>query len=450
MFFRIITRRHRHSRKQALRSSVYLKHQMDKHLEDRISQLPDGILSHILSLLEIREARRSSALSHRWRDLWKFTTNLNFDSSKTMWRLIVREKDSKTVERERSKYVALVNQVLKFHLRPSLDKFRVRFCLGSSTSCDIDEWMNFVMSKRVKKLEIDLRPLSFETPYTPSQECCLSFKSPSNLSSIKCLTSLSLMYLNLNGELIEYFISNCPNLEQLLLEGLEQIVNLNISGPSLQLKHLEILECRFLESVEFCAPKLVTFKYFGKPIRFMGSLPLLAELDIMHDDDDDDDAICPLVPFSSYLSQIETLKLTMWLSEDYEEIPRIPELTNLKNLILDVTNLYCSKFPSFTYLVEAAPSLHKLTFKLFSPIRSTAILSSTLAPRPHECLKDVEIFGFCDQKLVMYLLQNAINLEKIICNPYRERGESEEKEKARKCACQLREKLPSGFKLIIL
>ncbi|KAE9450336.1 hypothetical protein C3L33_17783, partial [Rhododendron williamsianum] len=251
--------RHRHSGKQALRSSVYPKHQMDKHLEDRISQLPDGILSHILSLLEIREAGRSSALSHRWRDLWKFTTNLNFDSSKTMWRLIVREKDSKTVERERSKYVALVNQVLKFHLRPSLDEFRLGFA-----------W--------------------------------------------------------------------------LLLEGLEQIVNLNISGPSLQLKHLEILECRFLESVEFCAPKLVTFKYFGKPIRFMGSLPLLAELDIMHDDDDDDDAICPLVPFSSYLSQIETLKLTMWLLEDYEEIPRIPELTNLKNLILDVTNLFAQDF----------------------------------------------------------------------------------------------------------
>ncbi|KAF7152785.1 hypothetical protein RHSIM_Rhsim01G0164600 [Rhododendron simsii] len=37
---------------------------------------------------------------------------------------------------------------------------------------------------------------------------------------------------------------------------------------------------------------------------------------------------------------------------------------------------------------------------------------------PHECLKDVEIFGFVDRKFVMYLLQNAINLEKITVDLY--------------------------------
>ncbi|KAG5542380.1 hypothetical protein RHGRI_022047 [Rhododendron griersonianum] len=288
-----------------------------------------------------------------------------------------------------------------------------------------------------------------------SQECYLSFKSPSNLSSINCLKILSLRRVNVNGELIEYVLSNCPNLEKLRLFCLDQIVNLNVSSPSLQLKHLEIFRCKSLESLEFCAPKPVTFKYFGhSKIRLsMGSLPLLSELDIgaAHDHQ----ATYALVPFSSYLPQIETLNLSIWLPEDYEQIPRVPELTKLKHLILDVNSHFLSGFPSFTSLVEAAPSLHKFTFKLISHVRSMAMLSRMLAPHPHECLKDVEIFGFVDRKLVTYLLQNAINLEKItidIYHPCDDRLEkhAKRKERERKRARQLQEELPSGFKIFVL
>ncbi|KAG5542182.1 hypothetical protein RHGRI_021896 [Rhododendron griersonianum] len=62
---------------------------------------------------------------------------------------------------------------------------------------------------------------------------------------------------------------------------------------------------------EFCAPKLVTFKYFGhSKIRLsMGSLPLLSELDV--DASQDHQATYALVPFSSYLPQIETSKLAL-------------------------------------------------------------------------------------------------------------------------------------------
>ncbi|KAH7842606.1 hypothetical protein Vadar_007253 [Vaccinium darrowii] len=250
---------------------------------------------------------------------------------------------------------------------------------------------------------------------------------------------------------MEYFLSNCPNLEQLRMFWLDQIVNLNVSGPSLQLKHLEIFQCKSLESLEFCAPKLVTFKYFGKPIRLSMSLPLLAELYIGAMDDHQPKFA--LVPFSSYLSQIATLTLDMWLPEDYEEIPQILEFTKLKHLTLDVHSNFCSRFPCFTSLVEAAPSLHKFTFKLSSCVCSRAILSKTVNPHPHECLKDVEIFGFVDRKLVMYLLEIAINLEKITIDPYHpseKHRTSKKKEEAKKCAHRLRKKLPSRVKLSVL
>ncbi|KAG6742951.1 hypothetical protein POTOM_053895 [Populus tomentosa] len=47
--------------------------------EDRISQLPDRILSIILSRLPMKDLVKTSALSNRWKHLWAPRTDLNFD-----------------------------------------------------------------------------------------------------------------------------------------------------------------------------------------------------------------------------------------------------------------------------------------------------------------------------------------------------------------------------------
>ncbi|PNX73623.1 F-box/LRR-repeat protein, partial [Trifolium pratense] len=49
---------------------------------DRISDLPDSILSHILSFLPTKQASATSILSKRWKLVWHSVLTLNFDQNK--------------------------------------------------------------------------------------------------------------------------------------------------------------------------------------------------------------------------------------------------------------------------------------------------------------------------------------------------------------------------------
>lgn len=63
-------------------------HELDKsrstsnefQAEDRISDLPDCLIHHILSLIDIKCAVQTCILSQRWHKLWSTLPNLNFDS----------------------------------------------------------------------------------------------------------------------------------------------------------------------------------------------------------------------------------------------------------------------------------------------------------------------------------------------------------------------------------
>jgi hypothetical protein len=52
----------------------------DDGKQDRLSDLPDSVVLHILSFINTKEAVQTCILSKRWKNLWKFLTTLTFST----------------------------------------------------------------------------------------------------------------------------------------------------------------------------------------------------------------------------------------------------------------------------------------------------------------------------------------------------------------------------------
>lgn len=126
----------------------------DNHFEedqDRISQLNNEIMILILSLLSLMEAGRTCVLSKRWTNLWKHLRCLHIDCEAAF-------KKSETLLRHLAhKTVPWVNQVLQLHQGSSVDELKIRSCLVGKDVDQVDNWVEFAMQKRVKRLELDLK-----------------------------------------------------------------------------------------------------------------------------------------------------------------------------------------------------------------------------------------------------------------------------------------------------
>uniref|UniRef100_A0A5B7A2E0 F-box domain-containing protein n=2 Tax=Davidia involucrata TaxID=16924 RepID=A0A5B7A2E0_DAVIN len=449
---------------------------------DRISQLPDGVLASILSRLSMREAAATSVMSRRWKNLWTFITRLDFDASKTLYEL-----DRRLCEMQKSKYTHWVNQVLDLHQSPIISMFKICFPLNQSSKSDIDRWLEIVMGKKMKvqRFELDLKQ-NLESSFQPSD--CYAFPyevlvSPRHFGFFKCLRYLCFKYVNVNEQVLEYFLSNCP-LERFCVEysPSTDLVNLTVTSPCLQLKYFEICCCWKLENIGIFAPNLVSFKYRGRsqinlPFNNLNNFPSLVEAYIGGMSYGFEGLFCGTVSYafrqlSNYLVQLESLTLEANACEANLmfngplELTQLKQLTNLKRLVLIVRVNDYNNLLGFTSLIRASPSLHEFVLQLRwseSGIQIEMQREVRMAPRcPHKHLKVVELIGFVghalDVELAEYLLEKAINLEKITINtchpiligtPF-EFDESEERRAARDRAMELRTKLRQGAELFVL
>ncbi|XP_045794900.1 putative F-box/LRR-repeat protein At3g59170 [Trifolium pratense] len=263
-------------------------------MDDRISELSDCILSHIMTMLSIKDLLKTSMLSRRWYKLWSLRRDLNFDifnvfgnseEELLQTRHLIDVHRNYAIEPEfifigvpsversvnldisRDEFVKRVDQFVKNFQGKKIDYFRVNFFLNHSQSNTIDQWISFAISRGVGKIDL----LFLGRPYVPfnltSQSNRYKFDfalfSETNTSTLnhmrlenclvchpinydfiplKNLRYLSFEEVKLNETFIESLLSNCPQLEELCL----LICEFESSMPKIvssSLCHLKVRGC---------------------------------------------------------------------------------------------------------------------------------------------------------------------------------------------------------------
>jgi len=135
---------------------------------DRISNLPDSILCHILSSISTKQATITSVLSKRWRPLWLSVLALNFNSN-----------DFKTFAR----FVCVINSTMKRRdITLPIHSFRLRCPTYSSfDQKDVNQFVKFVLQRGIQNFYLHL-----------PETCMIQTKSPHNILSFRTLEVLKL------------------------------------------------------------------------------------------------------------------------------------------------------------------------------------------------------------------------------------------------------------------
>ncbi|OMO63856.1 hypothetical protein CCACVL1_22214 [Corchorus capsularis] len=393
---------------------------------DQISELPDEVIVDILSRLTVREAAKTSVLSRRWEHLWKFSTSLNFDEMDRLSNIKTLNKRPSALDPDRDWYINCVNKAIDSHQIPWAEELRVCFDLDKRCSDHIDKWVTSALGKRVKRLELDLRRMSvLDMALKRSERYILSNLGRFEDCSFESLTCLQLNTVEVTGDMLHYFLCNCPLLERLSVQKSQSLIKLKIpanAATSLTLRYLEIRGCHNLEEIDIvAATNLISFKYHGSKIDFHWNhmLPTEASLGAEFGRD----LLEAHVEGSSYFSQVQ--KLT-W---DYQsffiyERKTVPQFPKLKQLDWNFRSDSFMDLDHVSKLLKACPFLSKITLKFTADLRMSEKL--VVVPRcPLECLEEVEMVGFkglpAEVVFAMFLVENAKSLKKMTidtCPPF--------------------------------
>ncbi|CAA7062016.1 unnamed protein product [Microthlaspi erraticum] len=187
---------------------------------DRLSSLPDSLLDEILLNLPTKDVVRTSVLSSRWRNQWRFVPRLDLDY-----------KDFS----EFDAFVSFVDSFLGFNSESCLPSVRLKYGKPEPDpdpdAAIIRRWINILVKRKVKHLHVLDRSWNNTdrlhippTVYTCESLVTLKLQSvllanPPELISLPCLKVIELEYVECGNDSLAFqvLISGCPVLESLVI-----------------------------------------------------------------------------------------------------------------------------------------------------------------------------------------------------------------------------------------
>ncbi|KAJ7969555.1 F-box protein [Quillaja saponaria] len=445
------------------------KEQFREYTKDRISDLPDDVLSYILSKLTIKDLLKTRILSKRWLNLWESRRNLNFDipnmfgSAREMlnFNTLPDMPESNTKElvmqRVRNEFVRRVDQFIQHFQGEKIDSFRLAFDLPAEhINANMDRWLSVAVAKGVEGIDllfsnkphfIDDRKISvkeYEFPFNLFSESDgptlrhLSLKSsildhpPPDFDFVRFrnLRSLVLEETTLPDDFPACLLSRCSFLEELSLRYCYFTNRTSIIvGPSL--RSLEIIILPYGVKFHISASNITYLKYSGalSDISFIEAPQLITsyfhafyEREIP----------CVLPQFANFI-RLENLALSFMLYKVVSLQRSSSSLKNLKQLDLFIERPEWQKFDPFWILniLRACPLLQKFSLMFLRPKPCVNMREeSDPGAFTHNKLKVIEIGGcvgnWYEAEFVKYLVKHVKALESITLSPFwRDYGKSE-------------------------
>lgn len=235
---------------------------------DRVSNLPDELLCHILSFFSTKEAALTTVLSKRWRNLFVSGPNLDFDDSE----FLHPEEGKRERGRILDSFMEFVDRVLALQLTSTINKVSLK-CRTGVDANRVDHWIYNALARGVTDLDLCivfgssrywLYPRGFES------RKLVKLKIGSGIDLGWCTGSIYLPMLKIlvlesvefcAGYKLKMLLPACPALEELEMYDVKGLDS-NETVSSASLKNL-IIKSSLVSSGSFSfdTPRLVYLGY---------------------------------------------------------------------------------------------------------------------------------------------------------------------------------------------
>ncbi|KAL7118184.1 hypothetical protein ACP275_03G119800 [Erythranthe tilingii] len=393
--------------------------------KDMISELPDDILILIISYMPVKCGIRTSILSNRWKNLYRYLSSVKLNCGDFLSRHLLEARS----DHNSSLIFHSLNRFLKLRSGSEILFFRLSCCLSRHQFIDL---ISSLGGLGVRTLDlVCLSHCSTNTCFFPFEflseipslryfrlsSCILQQPTLESKFRFNSIQILSLSYVVVCDGAVEFILSNCLSLHSLRIVNCDCPSKLCFSGPALRLKSLYIFGCGDLEEIEFYAENLVLFEFFNHVlVNFVFKhAPRLESvfLDVFNEN-------VPFV-FGKLAKDLPNLKSLTFTKDHY-----------FKGSIESMDTDMFSKLRRLNLSLISGPRIDLFTLIPFlknCPLLEEFILNINFLENEepeekkqavglHSELKKVEISGFVgtenEIEFALYILKSAVGLEKLV------------------------------------